>query len=94
MNGIHLSGDLQPMLPKRQQLEDRLRALTHKADIMVFMKGDPEVNIRQQLNGSLDRQQLEDRLRELTHKADIMVFMKGDPEVNIRQQLNGSLGSR
>ena len=46
MNGIHLSGDLQPMLPKRQQLEDRLRALTHKADIMVFMKGDPEVNIR------------------------------------------------
>ena len=41
-----MSGDLQPMLPKRQQLEDRLRALTHKADIMVFMKGDPEVNIR------------------------------------------------
>ena len=46
MNGIHLSGDLQPMVPKRQKLEDRLRALTHKADIMVFMKGDPEVNIR------------------------------------------------
>ncbi len=32
------------MLPKRQQLEDRLRDLTHQADIMVFMKGAPQVS--------------------------------------------------
>jgi hypothetical protein len=32
------------MLPKRQQLEDRLKELTHQADIMVFMKGAPQVS--------------------------------------------------
>jgi len=32
------------MLPKRQQLEDRLRELTRQADIMVFMKGAPQVS--------------------------------------------------
>ncbi len=39
-----IAGDLAPMLPKRQQLEDRLRDLTHQADIMVFMKGAPQVS--------------------------------------------------
>jgi len=36
------SGELGPMLPKRQNLDDRLRGLTNKAPLMVFMKGDPE----------------------------------------------------
>ncbi len=39
-----IAGDLAPILPKRQQLEDRLRDLTHQADIMVFMKGAPQVS--------------------------------------------------
>jgi hypothetical protein len=39
-----IAGDLAPMLPKRQQLEDRLKDLTHQADIMVFMKGAPQVS--------------------------------------------------
>ncbi len=37
-------GDLQSMLPRKQKLEDRLKELTHRADIMVFMKGDPDVS--------------------------------------------------
>lgn len=36
------SGELGPMLPKKQNLDDRLRGLTNKAPLMVFMKGDPE----------------------------------------------------
>jgi len=35
------SGDMQTMLPKKEALEDRLKMLTNKAPLMVFMKGDP-----------------------------------------------------
>lgn len=36
------SGELGPMLPKKQNLDDRLQGLINKATVMVFMKGDPE----------------------------------------------------
>jgi len=36
------SGELGPMLPKRQNLDDRLSGLINKAPLMIFMKGDPE----------------------------------------------------
>jgi len=35
------SGDLQTMLPQKQSLDDRLKALINTGPIMVFMKGDP-----------------------------------------------------
>ncbi|CAL4064004.1 unnamed protein product, partial [Meganyctiphanes norvegica] len=36
------SKELGPMLPKKQNLDDRLQGLVNKAPLMVFMKGDPE----------------------------------------------------
>jgi Grx4 family monothiol glutaredoxin len=35
------SGDLQTMLPQKQSLDDRLKALINTGPVMVFMKGDP-----------------------------------------------------
>merc|ERR1719384_1630658 len=35
------AGELQPMLPTRVKLEDRLKALINKAPVVIFMKGDP-----------------------------------------------------
>jgi len=35
-------GELQTMLPTKQQLEDRLKKLVSRSPIMVFMKGDPD----------------------------------------------------
>ncbi|KAK7086616.1 Glutaredoxin 3 [Halocaridina rubra] len=34
------SGDLDTLLPKKQKLEDRLKALINRSPLMVFMKGD------------------------------------------------------
>jgi len=34
------AGELQPMLPTRVKLEDRLKALINKAPLVIFMKGD------------------------------------------------------
>ncbi|KAK8742299.1 hypothetical protein OTU49_001784 [Cherax quadricarinatus] len=36
------SGELGPMLPKKQKLENRLKSLINKAPLMVFMKGERE----------------------------------------------------
>jgi len=36
------SGELEPMLPKKQKLEDKLKALINKAPLMLFMKGNRE----------------------------------------------------
>lgn len=35
------SGELEQMLPKKQNLDDRLRYLINKSDVMIFMKGNP-----------------------------------------------------
>ena len=37
------SGELEQMIPKAQSLDDRLRGLINQQDIMLFMKGSPEV---------------------------------------------------
>ncbi|ROT78317.1 glutaredoxin-3 [Penaeus vannamei] len=36
------SGELEPMLPKKKKLDDRLKELINKAPLMVFMKGNRE----------------------------------------------------
>lgn len=36
------SGELEAQLPKQTSLEDRLKGLINKSDIMLFMKGDPD----------------------------------------------------
>nr|QSX72247.1 glutaredoxin 3 [Halichondria panicea] len=36
------NGELEEILPKRISLDDRLKSLTNKAPIMLFMKGSPE----------------------------------------------------
>lgn len=35
-------GELQTMLPTKQQLDDRLKKLVSRSPVMVFMKGDPD----------------------------------------------------
>ncbi|XP_075231695.1 glutaredoxin 3 [Lycorma delicatula] len=37
------SSELKGMLPVKEKLEDRLKALTHKSDIMIFMKGSRDI---------------------------------------------------
>ncbi|XP_070541405.1 glutaredoxin-3-like [Ptychodera flava] len=37
------SGDLESMLPKAVSLEDRLKSLIKRSQVMLFMKGDPEI---------------------------------------------------
>ncbi|RKO95762.1 glutaredoxin-3-like protein [Caulochytrium protostelioides] len=39
---LHASGELAAMLPQQPDLPTRLRALTTRAPVMLFMKGDPE----------------------------------------------------
>lgn len=36
------SGELESQLPKQTSLEDRLKSLITKSDVMLFMKGDPD----------------------------------------------------
>ncbi|KAF2357436.1 Monothiol glutaredoxin-related [Trinorchestia longiramus] len=36
------SGELAGMLPKKQNLDERLKSLINKAPLVVFMKGEPE----------------------------------------------------
>lgn len=36
---MHESGELEPLLPKKQSLETRLKSLTHQSECMIFMKG-------------------------------------------------------
>lgn len=36
------SGELEAQLPKQTSLEDRLKGLINKSDVMLFMKGDPD----------------------------------------------------
>jgi len=36
------AGELQTMIPKKVQLEDKLKKLMNKAPVVVFMKGDPQ----------------------------------------------------
>jgi glutaredoxin-related protein len=36
------SGELQSMLPKKQSLNDRLKALIESSPVMIFMKGNPQ----------------------------------------------------
>ncbi|XP_055332345.1 glutaredoxin-3-like [Paramacrobiotus metropolitanus] len=40
---LQASGELDQMLVKTESLEDRLRQLTHKQPVMLFMKGNPDV---------------------------------------------------
>eukprot|EP00095_Tigriopus_kingsejongensis_P009813 snap_masked-scaffold239_size242058-processed-gene-1.9 protein:Tk09813 transcript:snap_masked-scaffold239_size242058-processed-gene-1.9-mRNA-1 annotation:"glutaredoxin 3" len=39
---MHANGELASMLPKKKNLDERLRALVKKAPVMVFMKGSPD----------------------------------------------------
>ena len=38
------SGELEPMLPKKVNLNDRLKLLINQAPVMVFMKGKEKEN--------------------------------------------------
>lgn len=39
------AGELQSIIPTKVTLEDRLKSLINKAPLMIFMKGDPKVNM-------------------------------------------------
>lgn len=39
---MHENGELAAILPKKKNLEERLKSLTHSAPVMVFMKGNPD----------------------------------------------------
>ena len=39
---LNESGELEAMLPKKQDLNTRLKSLIHQSKVMIFMKGDPE----------------------------------------------------
>ena len=43
-------GELQSMIPTKVQLEDKLKSLINKAPLVVFMKGDPEVQSKFHFN--------------------------------------------
>ncbi|TRY77941.1 hypothetical protein TCAL_10906 [Tigriopus californicus] len=39
---MHENGELAAILPKKKNLDERLKSLTHSAPVMVFMKGNPD----------------------------------------------------
>ena len=48
------AGELQTMIPTKVTLEDRLKALTNRSPLIIFMKGDPKVNISHNSHSSKD----------------------------------------
>ena len=48
------AGELQTMIPTKVTLEDRLKALTNRSPLIIFMKGDPKVNISHISHSSKD----------------------------------------
>ena len=94
------SNDLGDVLPKRSNLEDKLKTLIHKAPLMVFMKGDPEeprCGFSKQLMAILKETKLSFKTFDILTDEDVRQGLKKFsnwptyPQVYVKGELVGGL---
>jgi len=94
------SGDLQTMLPTKQDLESRLKELINAAPIMIFMKGDPKApkcGFSKQLMGIMAETNLEFKHFDIFTDEDVRQGLKKYsnwptyPQMYVKGELVGGL---